>query len=178
MLRGFLILSFFICVVITNHAQDNSPKGFSKEKVFWGGNIGASFGTITNLDISPTVGYYFTPKIAGGLGFTYQYFEDKRMQPSIKLSIVGTRVFTRFYPLEQLFFHGEYEFLNYRTNVYSSSGTEMQGINVSSLLGGGGYRYAIGSRSSAYIMVLYNFTETIYTPYSNPVIRVGVDFGF
>jgi hypothetical protein len=26
-------------------------------------------------------------------------------------------------------------------------------------------------------MVLYNFTESVYTPYQNPIFRVGVVFG-
>lgn len=164
-----------VLMSLYSFAQEKESKGFQKERVFWGGNLGASFGTVTNIDISPALGYFLTPKIAVGTGISYQYVKDRRSIPDLELQIAGARVFTRLYPFNQIFLHAEYEYLRYRTNFFS--GYEMETIQISSLLGGGGYRYQIGSRSYAYIMLLYNFTEPYYSINSNPLLRVGVDIG-
>jgi hypothetical protein len=172
---NIILLFIGISINILCFSQQNEPKGFQKEKVFWGGNLGASFGTVTNIDISPSLGYFITPKFAIGTGISYQYVKDRRYIPDLLLHIGGARAFTRLYPFEQLFLHGEYEYLRYRTNFFS--GYEMETIHVSSLLGGGGYRSQIGRRSYAYIMLLYNFTEPYYSLNSNPLLRIGVDIG-
>jgi hypothetical protein len=172
-----ILTTYTLLIAYTGvNAQNTDPRGFEPDRLFWGGNLGAGFGTITNVDVSPTLGYMFFDRFGAGLGFTYQYYADKRYVPAVTLSITGARVFARLYPLEQLFLHGEYEFLSYTTNMYT--GIDKERINVSGLLGGGGYRYQVGGNSWAYLMILYNFNETIYTPYSNPVFRVGVDIGF
>jgi hypothetical protein len=169
---------FAICLLsfLTTFAQNDTPSGFQKNRIFYGGNLGVGFGTITNVDISPTIGYFLSPKFALGIGITYQYYADKRFAPPLVLNIKGVRMFSRYYLLDQFFLHAEYEFLNFRTNIFNSY-NNMETINLSSLLGGAGYSYPITSSSRAYLMVLYNFTETIYTPYANPVFRVGIDIG-
>ena len=47
------------------------------EKIFIGGNLGATFGTITNINVSPMIGYKITPKTIAGISLTYQYFRQK-----------------------------------------------------------------------------------------------------
>jgi hypothetical protein len=48
---------------------------------------------------------------------------------------------------------------------------------IYNVLGGGGYRQAISDRLFFDAMMLWNFTPTLYTPYVNPIIRIGFNIG-
>ena len=56
-------------------AQDLEKTGFDKSKLFFGGNLGLAFGTYTIINVSPQVGYHFSPMFAGGVGVNYSYFK-------------------------------------------------------------------------------------------------------
>jgi hypothetical protein len=147
-----------------------------KHSFFTGGNLGVQFGTVTMIDISPQGGYYIFENMSVGLGLTYQYINDHRF--SATMHVLGGRVFTRLYlPFyNSIFAHVEYEYMTYNTNVYSLMG-QKEWINLSNVLAGVGYRQRIYGRSAITLMVLWNFNETQYTLYSNPVIRAGIDIG-
>ena len=88
------------------------------ERFYFGGNLGASFGTITFIDVSPMIGYRITPKFSVGVGATYQYWKDSRYTPDFKQSIYGGRLFSRYVIAEDflgagnLFAHTEYNMNN------------------------------------------------------------------
>jgi hypothetical protein len=148
-----------------------------KHSFFTGGNLGLQFGTVTMIDVSPQFGYFVLENIAVGAGLTYQYINDRRF--SATMHVVGGRVFTRLYfPFyNSIFAHGEYEYMTYNTNVFSLTG-QKEWVNTSNILAGIGYRQRIGGRSGITLMVLWNFNDTPYTLYNNPIIRAGVDIGF
>jgi hypothetical protein len=80
----------------------------------------------------------------------------------------------RYFFTDYLFAHAEYEILN--LEAYDFYPTRR--VNVESLLVGGGYFQRIdGSNSGIFVMLLYNLTESLYTPYSNPIVRIGVNLG-
>ncbi len=160
---------------------------FSQEKVtklnpnvFFGGNLGLQFGTITFIDVSPIVGYRFTPRISAGVGLKYNYYSDSRYDYST--SVYGGNLFTRFAVSELLFATAEYEHLNMAqtvlvlnpsTGVYSPQNSPRYWVD--SYLIGAGYRQPIGERASFNFMILYNLNETHKSPYKNPIIRIGFD---
>src|SRR5690625_7764740 len=41
--------------------------GFQKEKLFFGGNIGLSFGSMTYINLSPLIGYRFSKMLSAGI---------------------------------------------------------------------------------------------------------------
>ena len=143
-----------------------------KEHLYVGGNIGLQFGTITIIDVSPMVGYKITEKFSAGLGVTYTNLNDKSFIPGYQINIYGGRIFARYFLLENIFAHTECEVLNGQWNPTSD-----QRINVASVMGGGGYRQQIGESSYFTILVLYNFNDSFYSPYSNPIIRAGFVIG-
>jgi hypothetical protein len=172
------ILFFLIVSLLYAHGKENPlmtqrPKWFDKEKVFLGGTAGLQFGTSTFIDISPLVGYRFTESFSAGVGGTYQYFRYKTQVYSLETNVYGGRVFGRYFFLENFFAHTEYEVLN----LEAFDLTPTQRVNVGSLLAGGGLIQRFGNNSGVTLMVLYNFTESYYTPYRNPIIRVGFIFG-
>jgi hypothetical protein len=164
----------------TSHAQDSTMirkhplRENFRDRVFVGGNVGFQFGTVTFAEVSPLIGYRFTDKISAGIGATYQYYRYKDPTYQLETNVYGGRVFGRYFFTDYLFAHAEYEYLNLETyNFYPT-----KRLWVESFLVGGGYFQRISdSNSGIYIMLLYNLTESIYTPYSNPIIRIGVNLG-
>ncbi len=157
---------------------DPSLKGTPfKDRIYLGGSFGAAISNAyTYVDISPTLGYYFTSRFSAGPGITLQYYNYKVFNYSS--FIYGPRAFARYQLLNFLFAHAEFEdlFLKYRQTDNLGNVTFVN-KNVPGLLLGGGLTPTIG-HSRMYIMVLYNILQTSYTPYANPVIRIGFDLGF
>jgi long-subunit fatty acid transport protein len=173
-----LVMSCFyhnVFCQVENEATDINDS--YKHSFFTGGNLGLQFGTVTMIDVSPQFGYYIFENMSVGLGLTYQYINDHRFSET--MHVIGGRVFTRLYlPFyNSVFAHAEFEYMAFNTNVFSMNG-QKEWIELSNVLAGVGYRQRIGGRSSINLMVLWNFNETPYTLYSNPVIRMGVDIGF
>lgn len=141
------------------------------ERLFTGGEMGAWFGNITYVNLSPLIGYWITKdELAAGAGITYQYYNNKDI--GFATSIYGGNAFLRYYIGESIFAHGQYEVLN--VEAYDQFHDR---INVPALLLGGGYSEPVGNSSAFTLMLLWNFSETRYSPYSNPVIRAGFIIG-
>ncbi len=155
----------------------NSKKksqGFSFDKVFFGGNLGLQFGTITQIIVAPTVGYHFTDRFSAGIGGTYQYYSDSRY--NFNTSVYGGSIFGRFILIKDLFLYSEVEALNIDDMEIYQNTLEMKRIWVTSVLVGGGYRQRIGERAAINLMLLWNINETSKSPYTNPIVRVGFEF--
>lgn len=169
--------------------EDKKQKDDDEEKIplierfYFGGNLGASFGTITFIDVSPMVGYRITPSFSVGVGATYQYWKDSRYTPDFKQSIYGGRLFSRYVIAEDflgagnLFAHAEYEQL-YAKVPYDDPNTGLRKERTEpfpSFFIGGGLAFPIGSRSAFTISALYNpFYDENQTIYGTPLqIRVG-----
>ena len=170
--------------------QPNIPSKVA-DRIFFGGNFGLQFGDITLVGVSPLIGYRFTEKVAAGVSLSYKYYHYKyffynpyaNSFSDMKSNIYGGSVFGRYYFVENLFGHAEYEYLIYSYDNYNpnSSGSSYskstQTVDVPGLYLGGGYRQPIGGRTSFTITILYNIMESPYSPYSNPIIRAGVNVG-
>lgn len=173
------VILLFAFTALNSIAQDSSmirknpPKERIIDRMFFGGNVGAQFGTVTFAEISPLVGYRFTDKIAAGIGATYQYYHYKDPNYDFETNVYGGRIFGRYLFTDYLFGHLEYEYLNLEAFDF-----QRRRVDVESILGGGGYIQRISNNASIVAMILYNFTESVYTPYSNPIIRIGVNIGF
>ncbi len=163
-------------------AQDEilpvKPKIPFRERIFTGGNLGLQFGSVTYVDVSPKVGYKITDRAAAGIGATYIYISDKRVKGyEYNTDIYGGRVFSQYQVLENVMAYSEFEVLNaeVQNEFYPF---DLSRKNISSFLVGGGYVQAIGQRSNAVILVLWNLLESRYSIYQNPVIRIGFNIGF
>ncbi|MCB0514517.1 MAG: hypothetical protein R2798_07425 [Chitinophagales bacterium] len=157
----------------TNDESYSDKKGFDINKVFVGGGLGFSFGTITMIDISPMFGYHFTPKLSAGAGFNYQHYRDKRYTPTYKYSVTGPQAFGRYLVLSNIYLHGEYQHLTYKDN-FSQRQTQAR------LPLGGGFRQKIAGNSYLLMEVLYDvlYNQNVNSLYNSPlIIRGGVNIG-
>ncbi|MFT4682244.1 MAG: hypothetical protein ACI9FU_001519 [Granulosicoccus sp.] len=146
------------------------------DKVFVGGNIGAQFGRITFVDLSPNIGIYLTKnrRLSAGLGITYQYLNVNDDGTKYDTHTFGGRLFGRYIIWKGITAQAEFEMLSlecYRQYY----GLQRKGIP--GLLLGGGYTQSIGSRVGISFLVFYNFIESECTPYRNPVFRLGFNIG-
>ena len=177
-----LSISFLSASVVS--AQD-SPTPNKKprnndimSRIDFGGYLGLQFGTVTILDIAPMASYRVTEKFHAGLGFTYMYYKDTRYTPDYSASSYGFNIFTRYFIWRDLFAHVEYAPLNVGYYDYDASGRWVKSsVWVHDILLGGGYRQRISDRASVNLMVLWNVNESFYSPYSNPIIRIGFGIG-
>jgi len=179
-----LRLSILTLLILTVHitlAQE-LPRTPLKDRFYFGGNLGLQFGSATYIDISPLVGYKITEKLSAGVGATYIYYSIKESAYNYgyETSIYGGRVFGRYNFMENLFGHAETEILNMEVPAVISGTNQYTLVrqNITSILAGGGYAQPIGERSALIMMLLWNFNEDQYSPYQNPIFRIGFNAGF
>lgn len=148
-----------------------------KERIYFGGNVGFQFGNITFIDISPLAAYKVTEELHLGAGVSYQYFKDSRFVNDFSSTIVGGRVFGRYFVTEQVFPHVELESLSFK--FQDAFGRELDRQWYTSVLAGIGIAQPIGRRGALNALVLYNLSwrNDRTSLYSSPwVTRVGFTF--
>jgi hypothetical protein len=185
-MKKFTLLLFLSTALfsLTLHAQlplverDQEPQQERFiDRMFFGGVLGLQFGSSTYIEVAPIVGYNITPRFAAGLGLKYIYYKYKDpYNMSYSSSEYGGGPFVRYFIFEGLFLHAEYEALNVEVPeppYYINYSRQF----INSVFLGGGYRQMIGARSSLDFLILYNINESIYSPYPNPIFRIGFGFG-
>jgi len=171
-----LLLIFFLMLSFKVHSQKNAHWS---SRLLYGGNLGLQFGTVTAIDLSPQIGYMVTDKLTPGVGITYQYYSDNRISGyEFKTHIYGGRIYTSYEFIENFIAHIEYEALSLESQYFKVNYTPNDEDRFWShnLFVGGGYSQPIGRKGSVFILVLYNLNESINSPYTNPVVRVGFNF--
>jgi len=145
------------------------PKVPFRDRLTFGGGLGASFGIITFIQIAPQVGYRTTERWVNGIGVNYMYFNTQGRSQSI----YGASVWSRFFVADGLFLTTEYEMLN-REAFTPELGFQRR--NVPIWLVGGGY-FTGGKALRVGIQLLYDLIGDPLSPYGNPVIRGGMMIG-
>jgi len=186
----FFILLPVLLFSLVSVGQDTAPSKPKpqQKKTFWdkasiGGYLGAQFGTVTNIDISPMLYYEVIPSLYTGVGFTYLYYKDKRYYPAYSSSGYGGSILARYHVWQDLFVQAEYDPLNlvYYDYYDDGSGNIVRGPKSSTwvhdLLIGAGYRAWLGGKAFATLAIFYNVNETYYSPNRNPIIRIGFGIG-
>lgn len=151
-----------------------------------GGALGVAFGDYTFVNISPMIGYRFTPKIAAGVNVNAQYSAGKTFDYNGDVlsrnnyTMFGGGLWGRVYPFEQFFIHAqpEYNFITAKTTLYDPREEFKDRYGAPSLLLGGGYSQPVGGNSAITLMILYDVLQDKNTPYLNrPIISGGVNIG-
>ena len=109
-----------------------------------------------------------------GVSFWGRYFLTKTEIPVIENIFLHAEV-------EPLMFVNQYKYDpdgNYRDVYNNRYVNEDERINVTGIFLGGGLRQMIGGRSYMYLELLWNVNDELYSPYSNPRIRIGIAAGF
>ena len=188
MIRYTIVAAFLLGLSPLLPAQDSTayvqekpatkPTIRFKDRLWFGGGIGLSFGTVTAVQVDPLVGVYLDRprKVSAGLGPSYSYYQDNRYTPAFEFSSYGYRVFTRYRVIPQAFLHAEFLHVNTEPLFYHGPGR----IWVPHLLVGAGYVQPIGRVSSFYLQVLFEVLQDPNSIYWNtgPIFSAGVGVGF
>jgi hypothetical protein len=138
--------------------------------------VGASFGDVDYVEVSPMIGYRLTPRFHTGVGVFYRWKNDDRYGVSVDTHDWGGSLFGQLQLFRGFFAHAEYEYVDYEYQTLT--GTSSQS-DTNTLAGLG---FSRGGRAGVYGLALYNFSYDENDPteaYDSPwVYRVGVSFGF
>ena len=178
-----LIALGFMHLSNISEAQYLEENSSIKERIFYGGNLGLSFGTQTFISVNPLIGYRITDRISAGLGVNYMYLASNNHNYSY--SFYGANVFASYTifknineimpfisPNTSMLIHAEYSLLNVES-FYKDYGIE--GKWQQNPMMGPAIQSKIAKRAYIVLAVLYNFNESFYSFYPNPVIRVSVN---
>ncbi len=183
--------------------QSKDLKKEQRQKKFenwsFGGNLWFGFGSGFFIDVSPVALYNFSPRLQAGGGIMYyyerfnnQYYNDnyELKTQHINMTIFGPKAviqFTLFQNLNEkinigihnIVLYGEYSHLytdkfsqNANTYKIAYDGSDWYG----NLLLGGGIYQPFQNRGGFSLIILYNFLENDYSPYTNPIVRFGFYF--
>jgi hypothetical protein len=188
----FLVFTSFSIISGQNSKEDQFPydqktseeKPPFKERVFFGGNFGLMFGTITDIQISPVVGIWLLPRINIAAGPTYRYYKDQFN----KTAIYGGKAYLQFVLIQDLnsvvplgshtgiFLHIEDELLSLKTSFWKYPPYTSDRFYVNTVLAGAGISQQLGKRASLNFMVLWPLNDSDYEIYNKPELRVSFTF--
>jgi hypothetical protein len=186
-IRSLIIfLSFLHLMTVSDvycqQLRDDTPP--LRERIFFGGNFGLQFGTLTDIQISPVVGIWLLPRVSVAAGPDYRFYKYR----SDRTDIYGFKAYSELVLIRDLgsvlpvgantgvFLHLEDEVLSLESAFWKSSPVFSKRFYTNTLLAGGGISQQIGKRGSMNIMILWSLNENIYDVTSYPDIRISFTF--
>jgi hypothetical protein len=175
-----LVLASFSFVSGQKKREEPPPL---RERLFFGGNIGLQFGSITDIQVCPVIGIWVLPRLAVAAGPDYRFYKDWYGRTNIYgakgyMEFVLVKDINSFIPIGAgtgVFFHLEDEILSLESSVFRDPASSGR-FSINSVLAGGGISQQIGRRSSVNLMVLWALNDSGYEVYSNPEIRISFIF--
>lgn len=181
LLTGFLVFASF-SVVFGQQQKEAAPP--LRERLFYGGNFGLQFGTITDIQVSPVIGVWLLPRLAVAAGPDYRFYKYQ----SDRTNIYGLKTYMEFVVVKDLgsvlpvgsntgiFLHIEDELLNLESSYWKNPPVFSKRFYINTILAGGGLSQQLGRRSSMNMMILWALNDSGYGVYSNPEIRISFTF--
>jgi hypothetical protein len=163
-------------------ASSLSDQSFG-ERLIFGGSTWLQLGTLTRIDLFPTVGYKVTDKFIAGVGLNYQYLSVRYNYSngqSIRVTenYYGGRVFGQYFVVPPIFVWAELEATN--GNFFNQETQSFTRKFVYNPMIGAGYQQGNGDKlgTGFYFLILYNLNyDEFNSQYSSPwVTRVGFAF--
>lgn len=156
-----------------SNTTDQNNKNNLRNRWVVGGDLAASFGTVTYINLSPRVGYRINSKLTAGTGLVYNYLRDNRFK-GFEFSNYGGLIFANYSIMPELMLVSEFQ--NLSVERYSEFSGQKMRVPVNVLFVGAAYRLQLGEKSFGYISLLYDVFEDINSPYSNPYLGGGLLF--
>ncbi|MBL7965294.1 MAG: hypothetical protein JNM31_15770 [Flavobacteriales bacterium] len=162
------------------NTRTQTPQRPLKDRLYWGGIVGLTFGTVTNIAVEPLVGYKFgeKQKFSLGTGISYWYFRDNRYTPAFESNTYGYKFFARHRVIPQAFLHVEYNAMNFELYDFFTQRSFRSWVPF--MWVGGGYAAHLGGNSYLTVMALWDVMQDINSPFTSgaPLISMGVGVGF
>ncbi|MEZ5017405.1 MAG: hypothetical protein R2800_10170 [Flavipsychrobacter sp.] len=187
------------------NVKREKEKGFSTDRLIFGGwgVLGIGSG-VTNIGVTPVIGYRVSDAFSAGISLGYQYLKVKYSESYRFINpatgeaeyypftshIYSPSLWARYIIWNNIFAHVEYEHNIMSLNRYTPDESKAFGnyppivkvsetIQVPALLVGGGLRQPISPRTSFVAMLLYDVLQDKYSPYRGTIaVRLGINAGF
>lgn len=167
--------------MVNAQTNENNPYASMpfKDRLFYGGDLGLAFGTITSIRIAPMIGYNINQKLSVGVSPSYEYYKDKRSVPDFESTMYGGSAFARYFVLPSIFLQASPEVLNLEAlptynNITNEYDFNTGRVTIPILLLGGGFSQRSPNGSGFFIGGYYDVIQDINSPYSNNfVFRIG-----
>lgn len=195
MKKGILIFTILCGLLLSAEGQDEmmmDEMPTRKGKFFLIPEFWLSFGSSTYIEVAPLLGYHALERLIVGAGPHYAY-RSVKVSPtnpySYQTHAFGLKGFARFVIitnaeqflpinlLSDIFVHAEYEGTSLEQNVYLQP-TDQGRFIYHGIFLGGGFNQRIGMYNSVSFTVLWDVNQSFYSPYSNPIFRVGFNSYF
>ena len=162
-----------------------------KERLFYGGSFGLQFGSITDIQVSPVIGYRLLPRLNVAVGPDYRYYKDQYAGTTIYggkgyLQFFVIQDFSSIFPMGThtgIFLHLEDELLSLKSTFWKPAPIypyippyTSDRFYVNTVLAGGGISQQLGRRSSLNFIVLWALNDSGYDIYNKPEIRISFIF--
>jgi hypothetical protein len=180
----FTVMLIFASASMTFGQKTREEPPPLRERLFFGGNFGLQFGTITNIQVSPIIGLWLLPRLAVAVGPDYRYYRD----PYVRTNIYGGKGYLQFVVIKNIssvipigantgiFLQFENDLLSLESAIWKNPPITSDRFIINTVLAGGGISQQIGRRSSLNIMVLWALNDSGYGIYGNPEIRFSFTF--
>jgi hypothetical protein len=178
----FLLLIASVSIISGQKSKEETPP--LRDRLFFGGNFGLQFGTITDIQVSPVIGLWIFPRLAVAVGPDYRFYKYR----NDRTNIYGGKGYMQFVVIKDInsvipvgvnigvFLHVEDELLSLESSFWKNPPITSDRFYINTILAGGGISQQIGKRSSLNFMVLWALNDSGYEVYSNPEIRVSFNF--
>jgi hypothetical protein len=178
---ALLLLFTSFSTIYSQESRKEAPP--LKERLFFGGNFGLQFGTITDIQVSPIIGLWVLPRLAVALGPDYRFYKDPYDQTNLYgvkgyLQFVAIKNINSFLPVGAntgIFLQVENDLLSLESSFWINQSASGR-FYVNTVLGGGGISQQLGRRASLNLMVLWALNDSNYQIYGNPEIRISFTF--
>ncbi len=155
------------------------PPGFA-DNLSIGGSFALQFGTYTFIELEPLLNYHIGKSFIVGVGPIYQYVSvsDYGYGYNYTSSSYGARAAAMFFlpdELSRVFIMGEYDIINVPEASFYTYQINRGYLSLPML--GLGYKEPVSDKVFFCIYGLWNFNNSYYSPFTNPIINVGLDVG-
>jgi hypothetical protein len=155
--------------------------------------IGLWFGSYTNIEAAPQLGYHLTDRLSVGAGPHYSYYQNNNPYSQLHFSthIWGIKTFSRFsvirdapeilpfYIFDELFAHFEYERTSLENQYFNAPAYSVEGrFWADFFYFGAGISQRTRGYTSYTVLLLWNLKDSFNSLYSNPNYRVGLSIYF
>ncbi len=150
---------------------------YTPSKFYYGGGLNLTFGSVTEVGISPLIGYKVTPQFSVGSQLTFEYFKYDRGSYDYNATNYGASLFTRYRFVPQVYAHMEFSMMNYDFQTYQGDSNRDW---VPFLFVGGGFSQPLSKNTWVNAQLLFDVIQDENSPYKDwePFYTIGVGVGF
>jgi hypothetical protein len=152
-----------------------NPKPPRRRRVFFGGGVSFTFGTITRVSVSPLIGYQISRLFSVGAQLSYDYMRQESGGTDFTVRSYGGSTFGRMH-VNNFYAHVEPAVYDQEVVTTSSGKTRH---TVPYLFVGGGAFYPIAPRLRAFVQVTFDVLQDPDSPYDRgeSFVTTGIAVG-